>query len=416
VRVVQLLRKLNPAEWGGTETAIQRLVEGLREHGVIPIVYCPRLQAPNGTDPLHHSGCRVQRFNAFVPIFGLSRQRKRELISVGGNLMSFDLISSLWRERELSIIHSHTLGRIGGIALTVAKQRRIPFVVTIHGGVLDLPERVKQEFNAPIRGGWEWGKLFGLLFQSHRLFRDADAIVTCNSQEAELLRRTHPEKQILVQPHGIPVSLYQQDQRAAAKKAFPEIHGRRILLSVGRIDPIKNQSWLLEQASELLQKDRSLFLVMAGPCTNETYGKQVERQIQQLGLGNSVLLTGSLPPADPRLIGLFQQAAAVILPSVSETFGMVILEAWAAGATVLASRTSGATALIRDGHNGCLFALDHPQSFHQALARVLNDPALATELARRGREKVDSEYSLSTMAGRLKNLYAALVEEKACAM
>src|SRR5438034_6063313 len=130
MRAVHLLRKLDPEQWGGTETAIQRLLDGLREHGVTPVVYCPRLGQTHAEEPLARSGCEVQRFSAFVPILGLSEARKRELISVGGNLMSFDLISSLLRERNISLIHTHTLGRIGGIGLTVAKQRTVPFVVT----------------------------------------------------------------------------------------------------------------------------------------------------------------------------------------------------------------------------------------------------------------------------------------------
>ena len=127
--------------------AIQRLLDGLREHQVTPVVFCPRLEQQTAEDPLVRGGVEVQRFKAFVPVLGLSRTRKRQLLAVGGNLMSFELVSALWRERDLSLVHSHTLGRIGGIALTIAKQRRLPFVVTIHGGVLDLPDKVKQSFN-----------------------------------------------------------------------------------------------------------------------------------------------------------------------------------------------------------------------------------------------------------------------------
>jgi len=414
MRVAHLLRKLKASEWGGTETAIQRLVEGLQEHGVTPVVYCPQNdEGAMDVNPL--DGCEVSRFRAFVPILGLSKERKRELVSVGGNLMSFDLIASLWRERNISIMHTHTLGRIGGIALTIAKQRRIPFVVTIHGGVMDLPDAVKAEFNTPISGGWEWGKLFGLLFQSHRLFRDADAIVTCNPNEAALLRERYPAKSIVVQPHGVPVEMYRKNNRAAAQAAYPQICGRQFLLNVGRIDPIKNQSWLLEQMGSVLKRYPQTLLVLAGACTNEPYGRQIQQQLKELGLKNHVMLTGGLPPADPRLIGLFQQAEAVILPSVSETFGLVILEAWAAGNVVLASRTSGATALVENGHNGFLFDLNQPHTFHAAIEEILANPGLGKKLAARGTEKVDREYSLAVLAGRLKHLYDQLLEEKACA-
>src|SRR4029077_5088915 len=167
MRAVHLLRKYNPDQWGGTETAIQRLFDGLRQHGVTPIVYCPSLEQATRNDPLQESGYQIARYRALVPVWGISSQRKRQLLSLGGNLMSFDLLPALWRETNVSVIHTHTLGRIGGIALTVARKRRVPLVVSIHGGVLDLPAEIKKNFNTPI-GGWEWGRLFGLLFQSHR--------------------------------------------------------------------------------------------------------------------------------------------------------------------------------------------------------------------------------------------------------
>jgi alpha-maltose-1-phosphate synthase len=414
MRTIHLLRKFNPAEWGGTETAIQCLFEGLREHGVKTVVYCPRLERESLQDPLVALGCEVQRFRAFVPVLGMSRERKQQLVSVGGNLMSFELISSLWREDEVSIIHSHTLGRIGGIALAEARKRHVPFVVTIHGGVLDLPEKVKETFNAPVVGGWEWGKLFGLLFRSHRLLADADAIITCNPREAALWREKFPSKRVVVQPHGVPMAEYEKNCRERARTAFPEICGRQVLLSAGRVDPIKNQAWLLEQAPEIFQRHPDSILVLAGACTDQPYGHEIDRRIRELGLEKRVLLTGGLPPIDPRLIGLMQEARVLLLPSVSETFGLVILEAWAAGTMVLSSRTSGASALIENGKNGWLFDLEQPETFHNALERTLRNPQAAREMAARGAVKIRDQYSVNALAGRMKLLYAELMEAKRC--
>ena len=213
-------------------------------------------------DPLVQSGHHVQRFNAFVPILGISETRRRQMVSVGGNLMSFDLVTSLWRQKNISLIHSHALGRIGAIGRTIARQRQVPFVLTIHGGVLDLPENVKKSFNAPLDHGWEWGKLFGLLFQSHRLLQDADAILTCNAREAALLREKLPEKRIVVQPHGIEPEKFRADHRADARAAFPQICNRPMLLSLGRVDPIKNQAWLIERMPEILRKHPQILLVL----------------------------------------------------------------------------------------------------------------------------------------------------------
>ncbi|HUD47880.1 MAG TPA: glycosyltransferase family 4 protein [Candidatus Baltobacteraceae bacterium] len=414
MRAVHVLRKLNPVEWGGTETAIERLCSGLSQQGVDTVAYCPRLEHAPAGDPLSHSGCKVKRFRAFMPVTGISRQRRRQLVSVGGNLMSFDLASSLWREKEAAIIHAHVLGRIGGIARIVARRRRIPFVVSIHGGVLDLPTNVRREFNAPRGVGWEWGKIFGWIVGSRHLFRDADAIITCNEKEAALLRSSHPDKRIVVQPHGVPVDLYEKNHRQTALEAFPKIRGRQMLLCVGRIDPIKNQAWLLDQAQAIFQRHPRVMLVLAGACTDEPYGELIARKIESLGLGDRILMTGGLPPNDPRLIGLLQEAAAVVLPSVSETFGLVALEAWAAGTVVLSSRTSGPSALLRHGENGWLFALEEPRSFHQTLDLALSDVALARRMAGRG-ALVSQQHGLGVLAARLKKLYEQLIEEKRCA-
>jgi glycosyltransferase involved in cell wall biosynthesis len=412
MRVAHLLRKYNPAEWGGTETAIHRLFDGLRQHRVDSVVYAPKLERePNVADPLRAAGCEVKRFKAFVPIWGMPEAEKRELVSVGGNLMSLDLIGALLRQKEISMVHSHALGRIGAIGWRAARWHKAPFVVTIHGGLLDLPEKLKANMRQPIKG-FDWGKIFGLLLHSRRLLDGADAIVTCNPREAALLQQKFPRKRIQVQAHGVVLELYQKDSRETALKIFPALRGRDILLCVGRIDTVKNQIWLLEQMPGLLQKHPNAMLVLAGACTEEKYGKRIERRIAELGLAERVLLTGGLPPGDSRLIGLFQQAALLLLPSMSETFGLVLLEAWAAGTAVASSRTSGAKALIKEGENGWLFDLERPEEFHRAVQQCLTDASLRKRFAANGSELVATDYNTFALAGRMKRLYEDLIEEK----
>jgi len=125
-----------------------------------------------------------------------------------------------------------------------------------------------------------------------------------------------------------------------------------------------------------------------------------------------VLVTGGLPPNDPRLIGLFQEAKVLLVPSKSETFGLVILEAWATGTMVLSSRTSGASTLVRDAQNGWLFDLDKPESFHTPLDLSLANSEVAARLLSRGGDQVTAEYSVSAVAARMKKLYEELIEEK----
>jgi alpha-maltose-1-phosphate synthase len=416
MRVAHLLRKYNPTEWGGTETAVYRLLEGLRAHEVSSVVYCPRVEGQSrAPDPFTAAGIEVKRFPASVPVWGISQEQRAQLVAVGGNLLSFRLLTDLLREPNLSLIHAHTHNRLGGIALTAARRRKLPLVLTLHGGVLDLPAQAEQYLVQPLRGGIEWGKVFGWLFRSRRVLQDADAVLTCNPTEARLLQQKFPGKRILTQPHGVRAADYELDYREAARDAFPALAGKPFLLVIGRIDPAKNQRWMVEQAPDLAARFPELRIVFAGACTNAAYGRELEAEIARRDLNERVILTGGLPPADPRLIGLTQLAQAVVLPSLTETFGLVILEAWAAGTAVISSRTSGACAMIRQDENGWLFDLERPEGFHEAVGQALTKPLARKSFVSAGRALVQAQYDTAVLSEQVKKLYAELIEEKTCA-
>jgi alpha-maltose-1-phosphate synthase len=413
MRVVHLLRKYNPSEWGGTESVMLQLTTEMAKREVTSIVYAPSLSPLAATrDPLEAAGCTVRRFRARVPVWGISHERKRQMVAVGGNLVSFGLAGSLWAEKGVDVIHSHALGRLGAVARLIARARRVPFVISVHGGAYDVPAELRRELSRPAAGGWDWGRSLGLLLRARHLLSQADAIITLNPREAALMRERHPGRRVLVEPHGIQTSRFSQDCRAAALEAFPEVKGRSVLLILGRIDPTKNPGWLVSEAAEIVRRHPKVLLVFVGPCTDREYAASLQARIASEGLKEFVMMPGGLPAGDPRLVGLLQEARAVILPSVSETFGMVILEAWAAGTPVISSRTSGASALIEDGVNGMLFDLDGPATFHTAVDKILENPEMANEWGAAGRRRAVAEYDSSASAERLRKIYSELIEEK----
>jgi len=111
---------------------------------------------------------------------------------------------------------------------------------------------------------------------------------------------------------------------------------------------------------------------------------------------------------------LFQLAEVVILPSISETFGLVLLEAWAAGTAVISSRTSGPAALVNHGENGWMFDLESPETFHQVVDVALSNPKARAQAAAAGKAKVLAEYDLRAVADRIRQLYNQLIEAKSC--
>jgi glycosyltransferase involved in cell wall biosynthesis len=285
-------------------------------------------------------------------------------------------------------------------------------VISIHGGIYDLPAEVLNDLRRPSAGGWDWGRSLGFMLRARHLMDQADAIITFNPREAALIRERHPGRRVLTEPHGVPTDLFVRESRPAAMEAYPDLKGRTVLLVLGRIDPTKNQDWLVAQAAELARRHPDVLLVFVGAVTNREYASALAARIAREGLGNVVRMVGAVPFGDARLVGLLQGARALLVPSKSETFGIVIVEAWAAGTPVISSRTSGASALVDDGVDGLLFDLDRPAAFHCAVDRVLNEPELAARLGAAGRAKAIAEFDTTMRAKRMRRLYEILIEEK----
>jgi glycosyltransferase involved in cell wall biosynthesis len=293
-----------------------------------------------------------------------------------------------------------------------ARARRVPFVLSVHGGAYDLPASVREGLHRPTASGWDWGRPLGLVLRARRLLDRADAIITYNPREAALIRERHPRARVLAEAHGIDTSVYTRDCRAAAQSAFPGLSTRPFLLTLGRVDPVKNQDWLVSEAAGLVRRHPGTLIVFVGACTNEAYGSAVKQRIESLGLQDSVRILGSLPSGAAVLVGLLQLARAVVLPSTSETFGIVILEAWAAGTPVISSRTSGALGRITEGVDGFLFDLEDPAAFHAAAGRILGDPGLRERMGAAARTRAIGEFDMSVCARRMRLVYEDLVHGK----
>jgi glycosyltransferase involved in cell wall biosynthesis len=244
--------------------------------------------------------------------------------------------------------------------------------------------------------------------QSRRVLELTDAIFTCNPREAELLRLKYPRQRIIVQPHSVPAAQYAIDHREAALQAFPQIAGRDVIVKVARLDPAKNLPWLVRQLPEVKRRHPKAMLVLIGAGTTQDVVEELHREIRRLGLQDDVLLTGGLESGSPELIGLIQQARTFVLSSRAEPFGIVILEAWAAGTPVISSRTSGPLTLIDHGRTGLLYDLNVPATFHSAIDAVFNDAATHRHLSGEARAEVLAKYDVPTIAARVAKVYEDL--------
>ncbi len=414
IRVAHILRKYDPSQWGGVETAILELLRGLVRHDVEGIVFAPRLpsHAPgfSVSDPIQEAGFEVVRYSAHLPAVGISKAERKRLTAVGGNLLSFSLPYKLARVRA-DILHTHTFNRIGGIARAVARTRRIPYVVSIHGGYLDLPREIEAKMKVGASGGHDLGRFFGMLVGSRRVVESAAAVFTVNPREAELLSTKYPELRVEKMPLGVDTKRFTHDHRPSAIAAFPFLCGRKLILSAGRIDPIKNPAFLVEQMSKVLRRVPEAILVLVGGVTDSDYGAALRETIERRGLSESVHLLEPLPAGSELLTGLYQQARVFALASRSETFGLVLVESVLAGTDFVASRTSGAIQARRALGVGQLFELgdDGAETYLDAVVEVLEGEPWNLAEARRLHQLAAEDFDFAEVAGRYASAYRELL-------
>ncbi len=237
-------------------------------------------------------------------------------------------------------------------------------------------------------------------------------VVTCNEVEAKLLRDQQPDQRILVQPHGVDYESYQRDFSEDALGAFPALRDQDYCIMLGRIDEVKNHVWVVEQAGELFRRYPDLHLVFAGPTTSVRYEESLRSAIKARGYDGRIHLTGGFSSDDPVLLGLLQQARLLINASLSETFGLVFLEAWSSGTAVLGSTTSGAKSMIENEVNGWLYEHGDAARFVNVIDTVMSRPEIAEAAVRKGRTLVKSEFDNEILGRRLLDLYEDLTGKR----
>ena len=327
----------------------------------------------------------------------------------GGNLLSLAMLRSLLTRRDIDVLHAHTGKRLGGVVRTVARLRRVPYVISLHGGVLDVPQDEAQQLLEPLKGAFEWGRAFGALLGARRVINDADAIICVGRNEQKAVQDQFPGKRVEWIPNGVDAASFANGNGRAFRQQHGIPRNRRVILNVGRIDPQKNQLALIGAMSELLKTHRDAHLVLIGPVTIEAYGAQLLEKINDAGLHNHVTVLPGVPGGSEELINAYHAADIFCLPSRHEPFGIVVLEAWAAGLPVVASRVGGIPSFTTDGENVLYAEAGDPSSFSRAIDRLLTQPQLARQIADNGRRLARTQYDWAQITDRLEALYRDLV-------
>jgi len=405
--VIHIPRRFVRNEWGGTETTILETSRALNARGHSSSIVTTTAMCDQKHETME--GVEIHRHKYVYPFLGLSKQDKRDMDRKGGNLLSISMLKTLLRAPGLDILHAHSGKRLGGIVRTAARIRKLPYVISLHGGVIDVPSAETQQMLEPLKGTFEWGRAFGAMLGARRVLEDASAILCVGENEQRAVQARYPDQRVEWLPNGVDALNFAGGDGRSFRDKNGIPHNRKLILSVGRIDPQKNQLTLLSAMPELLCKRHDIHLVLIGPVTVEAYGKELLSKINSAALHNNVTVLPGLPGGSKELVDAFHAADIFCLPSRHEPFGIVVLEAWAAGLPVVAARVGGIPSFTRDGEDVLYADPKEPQSFSTAIERLLLDGELAGKIAASGRRKARTQFDWNRIADRLESIYTDLL-------
>lgn len=212
---------------------------------------------------------------------------------------------------------------------------------------------------------------------------------------------------IRIVPPGVDLQRFRPGDAAAAKARLG-LTGRRVAMFVGRLQPLKGPDAAILAVADAARRDpdatRDLTLVVVGGPSGDGSLEDLRALATDQGIGERVRFLPPEPHDD--LPSLYAAADVLLVPSRSESFGLVALEAQACGVPVVASAVGGLREVVADGVSGLL--APEPSGLAERLLTVLRDPGLAARLGMGGIRHA-AGYSWEATAVRLLDVYAELV-------
>jgi glycosyltransferase involved in cell wall biosynthesis len=145
--------------------------------------------------------------------------------------------------------------------------------------------------------------------------------------------------------------------------------------------------------------------------TVEGYHAELMTEIEELGLDDRVRIIPGMTPDDPLLPGAYKAAEMFVLASRHEPFGIVLLEAWAAGTPVLAYSVGGVAGFCTDREDSLLVEAGNEPKLAEGMAELAADEALRTALSSRAFDTVSGRYDWPVVAAQLREIYHRVLHD-----
>lgn len=405
INIIHLARRFTPISWGGTENVIIAISNSLKEKGFNSTIISSNILSSSKTEII--SKTLVKRFSYFYPYFFLSKQNKRDLDLIGGNIFSFSLLKYLMFCKDIDLVHLHTGKRFGSIARTICILRKIPYIVTIHGGLYNINKEENKEIQKTYY--FEWGKVLGFIFGSRRVYKDANAIITLNKKEYDLLKKQYSNKDIYLLSNSINVKDFELKKEPSFRNKYNIPQDKFVFLISARIDKQKNHLLVLKAFNKLLKENPNIYLLMIGNITDYDYYMLLKEYIKRKKLEKNTSFITSFKAQDKDLFNAYINSNSLILASVHEPFGIVGLEAWASNLPLIVSDISGICNILTKNINALIFKNNSISSLVNKMHLISSNDILYKSLIYNSKKEV-LKYDNSLINSKISSIYKTCIK------
>jgi len=283
------------------------------------------------------------------------------------------LIPLLLKENP-DIIHAHGYQVFTtDAALTVSKIKKIPLVLTLHGFPRGFDKLTHRAY-------------FNLI--GKETLKKAKKIISVSPMVAREFKAIGvPQEKIAIIPNGIDLEEYKQlPMGDLFRKRLDIKENEKVVLTVGRLEKIKGFQYLIKALPSIIKEVGSTKLVIAGPDFN--YGATLKKLTEETNVQDHVIFYG--PINGKEKFEAFSAANIVAVPSLYEGFGMLLLEAMAAGKPLVATNTGAAPEIIQNGKNGILANLGNVEDLAGKIIKLLSDDQLMYLISQESRRTVEA--------------------------
>ena len=309
-------------------------------------------------------------------------------------------VNKLFPSLKPDVIHTHHPILLGQAAARKAEELNLPLVFTFHTQYREythyfpLPQEAIQDFLKDTIETW----LKDFMQKCQHI------VIPSKSMEEILVRDYGLQDRYTVIPTGIDLDPI----RKADGDTFRARMGwkdDKVLISTGRLEEEKNWPVLLRAAQKAMEKHHDLRMVIIGDGTDKS---ELENLAQELGIAERVTFTGQMPFDE---VILHLKAADMFgFASVTETQGLVTMEAMAAGLPVVAVDASGTRDILDDGEQGYLVPED-PDALAQSLIRLLDSPKNMKRFSANALKRAET-FDVKNCAKQLVDVYKQATEDK----